>query len=73
MGIFRTSWYIIPYIKKIQKIYKSHEAPHELCWHQQFFTGNQQLLLYQELPLYKYIISNFYFDKARKIVYSGFS
>ena len=33
---------LIPYLKKIQKIYKSHDTPSEFCWHQQFFTGNQQ-------------------------------
>ena len=26
----------IPYLKKIQKIYKSHDTPFEFCWHQYF-------------------------------------
>ena len=33
----------IPYLKKIQKVYQSHDTPHEFCWHQHFFTGNQQV------------------------------
>ena len=37
---------VIPYLKKIQKIYESHDTPSEFRWHQQFFTGNQQILLY---------------------------
>ena len=28
---------VIPYLKKIQKIYKSRDTPLELCWHQHFF------------------------------------
>ena len=32
---------IIPYQKKIQKIYESHATPLEFCWSQHFFTGNQ--------------------------------
>ena len=38
---------VISYLKKIQKIYKSRDTPLEFCWHQQFFTGNQQILQYQ--------------------------
>ena len=40
---------VTPYLKKIQKIYKSRDTPLEFCRHQQFFTGNQQILLYQEI------------------------
>ena len=29
---------IIPYLKKIKKICKSHETLPEFCWHQHFFT-----------------------------------
>ena len=42
---------VIPYIKKIQKIYKSRDIPHAFCLHQQFFSGNQQFLLYQEIQI----------------------
>ena len=35
---FRT---VIPYLKKIQKLYESYDTPFEFCWHQHFFTGNQ--------------------------------
>ena len=44
----------LPDLKKIQKIYKSHDTPLESCWH-------QQILLYQEIQIYIvfwYIISN---------------
>ena len=42
---------VIPYPKKIQKIYESRDTPLEFCWHQDFFTGNQQILLYQEIQI----------------------
>ena len=42
---------IIPYIKKIQKMYKTHDTPLEFYLHQHFFTGNQQLSLYQEIQI----------------------
>ena len=54
---------VIPYLKKIQKIYESHHAPLDFCWHQFFFTKNQQILLHQEIQIeiaYWYI--NFYFS-----------
>ena len=41
----------IPYLKKIQKIHKSRDTSLEFCWHQHFFTENQQLLLYQEIQI----------------------
>ena len=41
----------IPYPKKIQKIYESRDTPLEFCWHPHFFTGNQQILLYQEIQI----------------------
>ena len=40
---------IIPYLKKFQKIYESRDTTLEVWWHQEFFTGNQQILLYQEI------------------------
>ena len=52
---------VIPYLKKIQKIYESHDTPPELYWLQHFFTGNQQILIYQEIQIYIafwYIISS---------------
>ena len=42
---------VIPYLKKIQKIYESRDTPREFCWHQQFVTGNQQILLHQEIQI----------------------
>ena len=42
---------VIPYLKKIQKTDKLNDTPLAFCRHQQFFTGNQILLLYQ---VYKY-------------------
>ena len=52
---------VIPYLKKIQKIYYMREAAVEFYGHQQFFTGNWQILLYQEIQIliaFRYIISN---------------
>ena len=42
---------VIPNPKKIQKIYESHDTPLSFCWHQHFFTKNQQILLYQEIQI----------------------
>ena len=42
---------IIPYLKRFQKIYKSRDAPLEICLYQHFLTRNQQLLLYQEIEI----------------------
>ena len=33
----------IPYLTKIQNIHKSRETSNKFCWHQYFFTKNQQL------------------------------
>ena len=41
----------ILYLKKIQEIFKSRDTPLEFCLYQFFFTGNQQLLLYQEMQI----------------------
>ena len=42
---------VIPYPKKIHKIYESRDTPLDFCWHQYFFTRNQQILLYQEIQI----------------------
>ena len=42
---------IIPHPKKIQKIYASRDTSLEFYWHQHFFSGNQQILLYQEIQI----------------------
>ena len=42
---------VIPYLRKIQKMYKSCDTSLEFCWHQHFFTGNQQILLHQEIHI----------------------
>ena len=52
---------VIPYPRKIQKIYKSRDTPLQFCWHQHFFTGNQHILIYQEIQIqiaFWYLISN---------------
>ena len=41
----------ILYPKKIQEIFKSRDTPLEFCLYQYFFTGNQQLLSYQEMQI----------------------
>ena len=42
---------VVPYAKKIQKIYKSHDTPLAFSWHEHFLTENQQILLYQEMQI----------------------
>ena len=42
---------VIPYLTKIQRIYKSRDRTLQFCWHDLFFTGNHQLLLYQEIQI----------------------
>ena len=41
----------MPYLKKIQKLNESRGILFEFCWHQHFFTENQQILLYQEMQI----------------------
>ena len=47
MKLFR----VIPYLKKIRKIYELRDSPPDFCWHQEFFTGSQQIYLYQEIQI----------------------
>ena len=42
------SWHSYTLPKDDPKTYKSRDTPLNFCWHQYFFTGNQQLLLYHE-------------------------
>ena len=42
---------VIPYPKNIQKIYESRDTTIDFSWHQYFFAGNQQILLYEEINL----------------------
>ena len=42
---------VIPYQSKIQKIWKLRGTSPEFCWHQHFFTRNQQILLHQEIQI----------------------
>ena len=42
---------VIPYLKNIQKIYKSSDTPFASIWHQHFFTWNNQFLLYREMQI----------------------
>ena len=42
---------VIPYLRKIQKIYKPRDTSLEFCWHQHFFTKNQQILLHQDIQI----------------------
>ena len=42
---------VILYPKRIQKLYESHDTLLEFCWHLHFFTGNQQILLYQGVQI----------------------
>ena len=56
---------VIPCIKKIQNICKSSDTALEFCWHDHFFTVNQQILLYKEIQK-KY--NSFNFFESLKIV-----
>ena len=52
---------VIPYLRRICKIYESRDNPLEFCWHQHFYIENQQILLYQEIQIWiasLYIISH---------------
>ena len=42
---------VIPYLKKTQKLYESRDTLLEFWWHLHFFTGNQKILLYQEIQV----------------------
>ena len=46
------TWHSYTLPKKIQTIYNTRDTPLEFCCYQDFFTGNQQLLLYQEIQIY---------------------
>ena len=43
---------VIPYLKKIQKMYESRNIFLEYCWQQHFLTRNQQISLFQERFLF---------------------
>ena len=45
------TWHTDTLSKEDPKTYKLRDTPLEFCWHQQFFTGNQQILLYQEIQI----------------------
>ena len=42
---------VIPYPRKIQKLYKSPDTPLDFCWHHHFYTRNQQISLYQKIQM----------------------
>ena len=42
---------VMPYLKKIQKIYEPRDTPLEFCRYQRFFDINQQILLNQEIQI----------------------
>ena len=42
---------VIPYLRKTQEIYKSHDTSLEFCRYQHFFTRNQKILLHQEIQV----------------------
>ena len=45
------TWHNYTLRKEDPKIYELCDTPREFCWHQHFFTGNQQILLYQEIQI----------------------
>ena len=42
---------VVPDLKKTQKIYELRDTPLKVFWHQQFFIGNLQILLYQKIQI----------------------
>ena len=72
---------VIPYLKKIQKIYESRDTPFEFCWHKHFLTGNQQILFYTDIDcilihdfwVFKYFFNKpgYNFDDVSKNSYPG--
>ena len=42
---------VIPYLNQIKKKNELRDTPLDFCWHQHFFTGNQQIFLYQEIQI----------------------
>ena len=42
---------VVPYLRKIQKKYESCDTLLEFCWNQHFFSGNRQILQYQEIQI----------------------
>ena len=57
---------LIPYLKNIQKIYKSHDTPLEFCWHQHFFPEISKFC-YTKKYIYR-----FYFDTLFLILLTFF-
>ena len=54
---------LLPYLKKISKMYKSNNTPLEFWWYQYCFIGSQQILLYQKMQIqtvFWYIILTFF-------------
>ena len=45
------TWHSYTLPKEDPKIYESRDTPLEFCWHQHFFTRNQQILLHQEIQI----------------------
>ena len=45
------TWHSYTLPKKDKKMHKSLNTLFELCWHQYFFTGYQQLLSYYEMQI----------------------
>ena len=57
---------LIPYLKEIQKIYKSRDTPFEFCWHQHFL---QEISKFCYIKKYRY---RFYFDTLFLILLTFF-
>ena len=57
---------VIPYLKKIKKMYESRDTPFEFCWHKHFLTGNQQILLYTDIDcilIHDFWVFKYFFNK----------
>ena len=64
---------VIPYLKKIYKIYKSRDASLQISQHQNFFTGNQRFLFYQDCILKKSFCYFFLFESLIVVLINLFA
>ena len=52
---------LIPYLKKIPKMYKSHDAPLEFCWHWHFYQKFATFVILRNTDKGCILMYNFYF------------
>ena len=45
------TWHSYTLLKEEKEKYESRDTHPKFCWHQHFFVGKQQILLYQEIQI----------------------